>query len=231
MSDERLDELIALAALGELDAAGEAELDALLAHDANAAAQHRDAVDTAADLQSAHAAAPPEHLRASVLRAIGDEAQAGAAVPPVTSLDAARRRRMTRTGWLAAAAAALVLVVGIAAITTRGGLDPVEQVLQADDRVERVLSGELGTIRVVHSADEDAVVVEGSGVAAIGPDRTYQLWLVDGEVAIPAGLFRPDDGQISARFDEIDPTGLVVAVTEEPASGSDTPTLPILASA
>jgi hypothetical protein len=46
------------------------------------------------------------------------------------------------------------------------------------------------------------------------------------------GIFRPDtDGSVSERFADADPTGFVLGVTEEPAGGSESPTLPILASA
>ncbi len=74
-TDERIDELIALAALGELSEVDEIELDALLADDVELADEVDDAVHTAALLQETVAEAPPAHLRASVLDAIATTAQ------------------------------------------------------------------------------------------------------------------------------------------------------------
>ena len=68
--NDRLDELIALAALGELTADETAELDALLAADPSAADELADALDVAATLQSSDTLEPPPELRASVLAAI-----------------------------------------------------------------------------------------------------------------------------------------------------------------
>ena len=49
--------------------------------------------------------------------------------------------------------------------------------------------------------------------------------------ATSAGLFRPDGGGVVLeRLDGVDPTGFTLGVTEEPAGGSESPTLPILAS-
>ncbi|MEP1125250.1 MAG: anti-sigma factor [Ilumatobacter sp.] len=144
-TDERIDELIALAALGELTESDEIELDALLSEDVDLVGEVDDAVHTAALLQQAVAEAPPAHLRASVLDAIATTPQItgdggagllsdgiGSADEPevaepvlaepsvgaaVVDLNARRRNR-----WVPAlsAAAAMIMLAGIGIVVVGG---------------------------------------------------------------------------------------------------------------
>ncbi len=254
--NDRLDELIALATLGELTADETTELDALVAADPAAAAELAEALDVAAALQASEMREPPSALRASVLASIASVEQLPAdepvgvggrpsvpsgvaATPPAgsfrpTSLADVRRRR--RFAPLLAAAAALVLIaIGGIVVTTRNNDspdDPIAAVLDATDVTTRTLDGSLGTtLEVAYSADEGAMVVIGDQVPDIADDETYQIWLVDDTGALPAGTFRPDvSGHVAVRVD-VDPSDFVVGVTLEPSGGSEQPTLPILASA
>ena len=131
------------------------------------------------------------------------------------------------------AAAAVLLVGGIVVVSQNdSGSGDVAAVMEAPDAVTQVLAGDLGgTLSVTYSVSEDAVVVEGIDVPAIDDTATYQLWLVGDQGATSAGLFRPAvDGSVLERLDGVDPTGFVLGVTQEPAGGSESPTLPILAS-
>lgn len=251
MNDERIDELLALAALGELSTADARELDAAIAADPSIAAELDADLAAAAGIQRAAAEPPPIGLKATVLDAIADVEQdddaadratgpaggsrsagptTGAEVVPIR-----RDRRLTMRPLLAAAAVIALVVGGV--VVARSGTDSsttVEAVIEAPDARARSLAGELtGSLRVVHSAAEDAFVLDGADVAGLGPDRTYQLWFVDeAGTATSVGLFRPsDDGRVLQRFDDLDPTGFVVGVTIEPSGGSETPTLPIIAAA
>jgi anti-sigma-K factor RskA len=240
MTPERIDELIALAALGELSVQEERELDEAARVDPAVEADLAEALETAAAIQRPGAEDPPAGLRDGVLAAIrntpqdqvdptrGDDTSSGVVVP----ISGARSRR-----WLpllAGVAAAAVLIVGGIVVVSQNdsGTDDVVAVIEAPDAVTQVLVGELGeSLLVTYSVEQDAVVVEGQGVPAIGDDRTYQLWLVADDAATSAGLFRPDEGGVVLeRLDGVDPTGFVLGVTEEPAGGSESPTLPILAS-
>jgi anti-sigma-K factor RskA len=72
----------------------------------------------------------------------------------------------------------------------------------------------------------------GDDLAALPKDVTLQLWFVDDAGAMPVGTFQPDEaGHVAICFDAIDPRPYVLGVTMEPMGGSDTPTMPILASA
>ena len=60
------------------------------------------------------------------------------------------------------------------------------------------------------------------GLDALDPDRTYQLWLVRGEEALPAGTFDTDAGTTTALLEGQMHEGDVIAVTIEQAGGSPT---------
>lgn len=259
--NDRLDELIALAALGELSADETAELDVLLAADPSAADELADALDVAATLQSSDTLEPPPELRASVLAAIASIEQlpapnetvpggsTGVTPPPPSAppgpvrldpvpidpvpIDGARRRRRW-SAVLAAAAAVVLIAIGGLFVATRndGSDDPIAAVLDADDVTTRTLEGSLGTtLEVAYSADEGAMVITGDDVPAVAEDETYQVWMVDESGAQPGGTFRPDAAGHVALRVDADPSGFVVGVTLEPSGGSEQPTLPMLASA
>jgi anti-sigma-K factor RskA len=244
MTSERIDELIALAALGELRPQEERELDDAVRADEAVADELAQALAGAAAIQRSTAEDPPPLLRASVMAAIRDTPQEGSEADPgprgggpksdaVVSITSARRR-----SWrplLAGVAAATVLLIGgmvVVVSQNDAGTDDVAAVVDAPDAITEVLEGDLGgTLLVTYSPSKDAMVVEGQGVPVLGDTETYQLWLVDEGGAISAGLFRPaGDGSVSERLDGVDPTGFGLGVTREPAGGSDSPTLPIIAS-
>jgi anti-sigma-K factor RskA len=235
--DQRVEELLALAALGELDPQQAAELQGLADAHPEVAAEWRNAAETAASLHLLTAEAPPASLKASVLAAIASTPQEPPARPTdVVDLAQVRQRRQNRRSvmLLGAAAALALVVVGLTVFAGSSGRpNPVAAVVQADDAVERRLSGSLdGSLTVVFSEQVGAVAVTGSDVGELSDGRTYQLWLVDDSGATSVGVFRPNqDGDVAARFDGVDPSGFVLGVTIEPDGGSESPTLPIVASA
>jgi anti-sigma-K factor RskA len=247
MTSDRIDELIALAALGELSAEDRHELDAAARADPEVAVEVDEALSAAAALQRSLAEEPPPAMRSSVLAAIAATPQehvAPAAAPAsgpestggaheVVSLDSRRERRGFRPAMLAAAAVALFAVGGVVLVVTDDdAADPIAAVVDAPDATSRSLSGELDELTVIYSASQAALVVEGDGVPVVDDAVTYQLWLVGDDGATSVGIFRPDaDGRVSERFANVDPTDFVLGVTREPAGGSESPTPPILASA
>lgn len=243
MNSERIDELIALAALGELSVADELELEGAAMADPAVAHELAEALASAATIQALGAEEPPAALRANVLAAIraiprdvsdvaAPREPRGPGTPPPT-LDERRRRR-----WLPVvvglAAAGLLVIAGEFVVSNQASApDQVSAIVDASDAQSRALAGSMeGSLQVVYSKSADALVVEGKDVPVLDSSQTYQLWLVDDSGATSVGLFRPDgEGRVSKRFDGVDPTGFVVGVTEEPAAGSTSPTLPIIASA
>jgi anti-sigma-K factor RskA len=231
--NSRTDELIALAALGELTAEDAVELDAAVAADPGLAADLADALTSAAMLQAGAVEQPPDRLRASVLGAIAGVDQEPAAQSVVTSvvrsLPGPRRRRFAP---LFAAAAVLALLAGGVIIATGGGDDddPIAAVIDADDADSLAVTGPIGDLELVYSAREDAFVIIGESLTPPPTDSTYQVWLVDDGGATPVGTFEPDsDGDVAMRTDGFDPTGSTIGITVEPVGGSDEPTLPLVA--
>jgi anti-sigma-K factor RskA len=151
--------------------------------------------------------------------------------PPVVSLESQRRKRV-RNVLMAAAVVAVFAVGGVALVATgNDSSDPIAAVVEATDATTRSLSGEID-LTVTYSPSQDALVVQADGLPALTDDLTYQLWLVGDGGATSVGTFRPDDdGVVAERFGDADPTGFVLGVTREPAGGSESPTLPILATA
>ncbi len=235
MTTERIDELLALAALGELTDVDERELAAVAQRDSAVADELAQVLASAAAIQASEAEEPPAGLRADVLASIHQTPQESLAprqASPPVHLDERRRRRWAPI--VAAVAAVAVLSVGgvVLVANEASAPDGVAAVVDAADAQELMLDGELsGTLTVVYSESEDAIVVEGEGLPTLDASQTYQLWLVDDAGAVSAGLFHPDDaGVVAQRLDGVDPTGFVLGVTAEPAGGSESPTLPILAS-
>ena len=227
----RTDELIALAALGELTAAESVELDAAVAADPGLAAELGEALTSAAMLQAGDVEQPPARLRASVLGAISGVEQESSAPSIVTPLPGARQARR-RFAPLIAAAAVLVLVAGGVIVATGGGddEDPIAEVIEADDADSLAVTGPIGDLELVYSAREDAFVLIGESLTPAPTDSTYQVWLVDDAGATPVGTFDPDsDGDVAMRTDGFDPTGSTIGITVEPVGGSEVPTLPLVA--
>jgi len=230
--EERLDELLAAAALGELTDDEERELDAALAADAGLQGELDADLEIAARIQATDPTPPPDAMKERVLRAIDDVAP----VPPAPVADLGAERARRRSRWLPiAAAAAFALVVAGGVIVTRNSdsTDVIADVIDAEDAEARTFDGDLpGSLRAVFSSEENTLVIDGAGVAPAGDDLTYQLWLVDATGAQSVGLFEPEpDGRVSVAFAGADPDGFVLGITVEPAGGSTAPTDPIVATA
>lgn len=240
--NERAEDLIVLAALGELTPDERLELDGLAATDPSVAAELAAELETAAQLMSATPTEAPASLRSSVLEAIGDVAQVAPANAPaaVASIDDAReragRRRNRRFVPILSAAAAVVLIVGGAVVLTGGDDSPADEfalVAEAPDAVARDFVGmNDAELRLVYSPSEAAIVIDGNGVPQLDDAQTYVLWLIRDGQATPAAEFRPDtSGDVVARFDGIDPSDAVLGITAEQIGDVTTPTEPILATA
>lgn len=108
------------------------------------------------------------------------------------------------------------------------------QVISAPDVQQVVLKGQAGapgaTGRAYWSASR-GLVFNAEQLPALTPGRVYQIWVISGkEAPIGAGTFSVANGSGSLTTQL--PAGVktinAVAVTNEPAGGSATPTLPIL---
>lgn len=160
---------------------------------------------------------PPAALQRRLLDAFDREVDAARASEP-------RPRRLWPRRWrapggvlaYAAAAALLVIAIGLGAwnVTLQFGRD------DEDSTFVTTFAGEAGDGTVVHLRDEGLVLIDVR-LPEPGPDRTYQAWNVGAAGAVSLGLV-PDDGTVSFQGDFADTDA--IAISEEPAGGSEQPT-------
>lgn len=87
--------------------------------------------------------------------------------------------------------------------------------------------------RVNYLPEKGSLVFAASGMAQLGPYKTYELWLIpaDGRDPMPAGTFVPDGkGNASVILPSL-PKGVpakAFGITVEDEGGSPTPTMPIV---
>ncbi|MDY7102446.1 MAG: anti-sigma factor [Actinomycetota bacterium] len=171
-------------------------------------------------LADAVAVEAPGDLRSRVLGEIDRTRQ-------VSPLPSPARPRRPRTATLVAAAASIVAVLFAGLFLTErsrtGELGEVAAVLEAGDVRVVDLDGGSGALRVLYSPAEGSGLVLAGELAAAPEGRTYQLWVVDGDDIGSVGLFHA--GEVTRlALAAPPPEGSVLAVTVEPAGGSDQPT-------
>jgi anti-sigma-K factor RskA len=145
----------------------------------------------------------------------------------------APRAPSARLAWLPAAAA-LALAAGLGvyavAVERRAPDAHLLVVMSADDLVRVDLAGQSvapdARARVFWSRSR-GLIFTGSRLPPLPPGRTYQLWIISGEMPVGAGLLKPRaDGSVQATFSS--PNGLMkaaaFAVTSEPNGGVVVPT-------
>lgn len=192
---------------------------------------------TAARLGSVVELQPSPAMRARVLDAVSRTPQQR---PNVVSLHEQPSSRWTSRG-LAAAAAVLAVIgagVGIDQYQQNQDLEAIQQaqsqeealiadVLAADDKVAYGNETDAGLhLSVVASREIDAAVVSLSNLPTLPEGRNYQVWrVVDGKPQ-SAGVMDADDINRNTATMLMDDAAdaETVAVTEEPAGGSEQPT-------
>jgi anti-sigma-K factor RskA len=160
------------------------------------------------------APAPPRALRERIL------AQARSERANVIQLRP-RRRLAYALGAVAAAAACLAIGLGVWAASLNDRLNRQQSVVAIMAAGSRVpLQGTDGRLFVTH--DGDAVVVV-SRLDRAPKGKTYELWVIQGGDAKPAGLFE-GGGREVVRLTRPVPKGATVAGTVEDDGGVDAPT-------
>lgn len=249
-------DLAALYAVDALEPAEQAAFETHLPGCPRCQAELADYAEVTAHLAQAVAQDPPPALRATVLGAIHGTASSPAhsgidrtegptrtepaeqPMAPVVSLDA-RRRRHRR---LLAAAAAAVLVPGLAlggwGLGVQSEQRQQEQLAaQEQDRANRLLAApDVSTHRIEVQGRTATLVVSQEAETALfvstdlpdpGQGQEYQLWLIEDEVPVPDVHFA--GGQVRTWLNGDVADAGAIAMTVEPAGGSTTPTLPVLA--
>ena len=208
-----------------------------------------DPVRPPASVKTRLLAAVAEDLAARAVDAPGMTPAARATTPdvaasaPPVDLATQRGRRRPILGWVLAAAAVLncVALAGLS-LFLQARVDTAEQLaLQLRDPTGA--AGQPGAqVATVSGTDAQpgaggfvVLPADGTGylvvddLAPLAAGQVYEAWTIVGDAApVPAGLATPTDGL--AIFPLAPGTAVqVVALTIEPAGGSDTPTMPIQA--
>lgn len=167
---------------------------------------------------------PPPELKARIMDEVTGSVTDGEVIEPT--------RMRWRWDWAFAAAAVLAIFFAGLFVIVSNQLDEAETlaaVLEAEDAVTVEFESSVGTAVFVYSENLGRGVFVERTLRDPGGDRVYELWLVGEEGPAPAGIFRPESEQ-TVLVEGIQ-QGLVFAMTEEPAGGSDQPTGEILLSA
>jgi hypothetical protein len=192
-------------------------------------------------LAFAAAAEPPPELRAQVLAAAARTRQ----LAPEITTHARPRRVWTRVPWVpwlsgvvAMAAVAVAVFFGLAQAHTQSELNQARAQNQAITLVlsspqVRLLShatAKGGVAKVYLAADRHELVVTTSGLPALPAGHVYQLWLINKEKTVSAGLLpAAKSGLTPAVLASGVVQGDALGLTVEPAPGSAQPTTtPIL---
>lgn len=136
------------------------------------------------------------------------------------------RRHRGRMGVIAAAtlaaAAAVVVAVGVLPRLGDGdGAPPSTEIVAPDLPVGPIMAAD-GTEVARVGADDQGSYVEMVAVQPLPADRTYQMWSLDGPEPVSLGLLGRGADQV-VRVDL--PEGTTsVAISDEPAGGSQSPT-------
>ncbi len=223
MIRRELDSMLALYALNALPEDDVTLIETAVAGSAEVAARLEEHRRALASLARTAAVEPPPELKQRVIAAALAEQPAQPATPdlepPQVVVPFARpsRRRSLGVGLAGLAAAAAVV---LAVINVSGGSSGDQLVAEA------VLLGPQGASIQVAMYDGGRLELTGSGVPTISEDQSYQLWFLDEDEEVrSAGVFSPhDDGTVDSALEGPLDDVIALAVTLEPAGGSDVAT-------
>jgi anti-sigma-K factor RskA len=231
MNHERFDELKEAYVLGALPEEERRELEEYLARHPERQAE----VDELGAFAGLLALTPQEHepppeLRRSIMSVVESEARSSSArsEPRFAGL-----REVFSLQNLGLAAAA-VLVIGLFSwnMLLQGEVQDLQgrvASLQESPQSRMVaLEGTGDAPQQGHAEvmilDDDRAVLMAEDMPRAPEGRTYQIWVIEGDVPEPGGLFEPRGESVAAVVEKPLDEGDVIAVTIEPAGGSQQPT-------
>jgi anti-sigma-K factor RskA len=220
---EHVDELIAGHALRALSSEDEERVVVHLAECDRCRRRLRETEAVAASLAyGVPQVAPPPELRSRVLAIAEPVVAAPAAAPaaePAARPAPARPRRQWWPRFAAVAVPAMALaLVGMLAwnVSLRNDVNG-----SRDDLANGAAVAVPGVGNVVAQTDGNATLF--AHLRPAPADKTYEAWIIRGSVALPAGVFK-GGGTVELHLTRSAKPGDKIAVTIEPAGGSQQPT-------
>lgn len=230
MTTNDIHSLIAPYALDALDADERARFEAHLEHCTECRSELAGFVATATRLGDVPSTPPPAELKERLMAQVALTPQER---PIVTALSGRGRIRRTLPR-IAVAAATVVALSGLGAFAVehqrnndlRTTQQALTRVLTASDaKTSRAGLEGGGNVRMIASSSRGLAVVLVADLPAI-KGKTYQLWTIRNGHARSEGLF---DAASTMKLVKDTIGAQTVAITVEPAGGSDTPTTPPIA--
>jgi anti-sigma-K factor RskA len=128
--------------------------------------------------------------------------------------------------------AAALLVIGLLSwnVLLQGQVQDLQgQVADAQAQQTKTIElkgswAEQGATAEVTSMQENEIILVARNMPSVPEDRTCQIWVIKGEVPKPSGLFQPDGNGTATPITNSIKKADVIAVTVEPAGGSEQPT-------
>ena len=242
MNHERIEELLAVRALGGLDGSDVGALERELASHGDCAECRRledGFAETAARLADVLPAEPvsPGMVQAilsaqrPILVAVPDAPAADEPMPagdgrPERLFERNRRRNSWRTAVALAAAFALVMVTGALGLRFQRSIHVSSAALT--QRVVR-FQGPTGSLIAAYTPGETGAVLFGSGLPKLGHGKVYEIWTITNEQPASAGCASSSDGSLQTSVTVDIGHAQLLAVTVEPAACPAAPTTtPIL---
>lgn len=240
-------------AVGRLSASETSEFETHLATCPDCREEVAEMRDIAVQLSDAVATDPPPSLRAAVLEQIAHTAQdpqparndrtssvdiaerrlaEGSGASNVVPMQRSLQRRNRTAGLLAAAAVLAAIAMGGWAVHSRSeARDATAQaqsltsVLSAND-VKTVTGhfGSAGDGTVVLSRSQGKALLVAADLPSLPSGKVYEAWTIKDTPPVPAGTFSADASQTLVKLPAAAVNANQVAVTVEPAGGSDLPT-------
>ena len=184
----------------------------------------RELREAAARMGASEAVTPPAHLKANIMVAADRLPQ----LPPkVRHIGTAKPSRWTPRILGAAAAVVLIVAAGIGISQLPQDDDnlraaPVAQVFDAPDAATvTVQTSNGGELTVATSEERGEMAVDTDELPPLTDDQVYQLWAIAGDDPVSAGVLEDVDKGAAM---ELPAAGTQVAITIEPAGGSEQPT-------
>jgi anti-sigma-K factor RskA len=246
-TNQRIEELFPLYALGGLNDEEHAQVDAYVASDPDAQRRLAELVELAAAVSfSATPAEPPDRAKTLLMHRVRADARARSL--PAQRVSEVALPRFFAAPLLAGASLIVALAAGMWAITLNGEVARLRAETAALQRElltqrEVIAAISMPGVQAMSIAgtehqpaahgqlladpqSESAVLVVG-GLAPLPEGRVYQFWLIRGDLPTSAGVFDVDDRGRAVL--EVESTGSLgsydaMGVSIEPAGGSPQPT-------